>query len=199
MNDKLLIIANGPSILQNKFGNHINKFKNIARINNYKIDGFNEYIGEKTSIWFNGGNQNIIIPNELPNKIIVFIPYDLQNKNLIKIQKRTSQRLNLKTTKYRLIPKDDMLKFEKISNIKRPTTGLNSILWSMSNYKKVIIHGFDFFQDGKNHYYDSYFREKISYLKSLMFFEKHNHFSEKKFVQKLIKDKKVIRLVDYLN
>ena len=199
MNDKILIIANGPSILQYKFGNHIDKFKNIARINNYKIEGFNEYIGEKTSIWFNGGNQNLTIPYKLPNEIIVFIPYDLQNKNLIKIQKRTSQRLNLNTSKYNLIPKDEMLKFEKISNVKRPTTGLNSILWSISNYKKVIIHGFDFFQGSKNHYYDSFFGKKISYLKDLLFSEKHNHYSEKKFVEKLIKDKRVISLVDYLN
>ena len=122
MNDKILIIANGPSVLKYKFGNHINEFKNIARINNYKLEGFNEYIGEKTSIWFNGGNQNLNIPNILPDEIIVFIPYDLQNKNLVKIQKRTSQRLNLNASKYNLIPKDKMLKFEKISNIKRPTT-----------------------------------------------------------------------------
>ena len=199
MNDKILIIANGPSLLQYKFGNQIDKFKNIARINNYKIDGFNEYIGKKTSIWFNGGNQNLSIPNIIPEEIIVFIPYDLQNKNLKKIQKRTSQRLKLNKTKYNLISKDDMLKYENISNIKRPTTGLNSILWSISNYKKVIIHGFDFFQGGKNHYYDSFFGKKISYLKSLLFSEKHNHYTEKKFVEKLIKDKRVISLVDYLN
>ena len=199
MNDKILIIANGPSLLQYKFGNQIDKFKNIARINNYKIDGFNEYIGKKTSIWFNGGNQNLSIPNIMPEKIIVFVPYDLQNKNLKKIQLRTSQRLKLNQEKYNLISKDDMLKFENISNIQRPTTGLNSILWSISNYKKVIIHGFDFFQGSKNHYYDSFFVKKISYLKDLLFSEKHNHYSEKKFVEKLIKDKRVISLVDYLN
>ena len=37
--------------------------------------------------------------------------------------------------------------YEKNSKIKRPTTGLNSILWAVENYKTVYIHGFDFFID----------------------------------------------------
>ena len=39
-----------------------------------------------------------------------------------------------------------MKDYELISKIKRPTTGLNSILWAIENYEKIIIHGFDFFQ-----------------------------------------------------
>ena len=42
-----------------------------------------------------------------------------------------------------------MKEYEDISNIKRPTTGFNSILWGIENYDKVIIHGFDFFENGK--------------------------------------------------
>ena len=91
-----------------------------------------------------------------------------------------------------------MKKFEINSNIKRPTTGLNSILWGIENYKKVVIHGFDFFENGKEHYYDSYLTKKIANLKIVRKGEKHDNVSEKLFVKELIKKKQVIELINYL-
>ena len=38
MNNTILIIANGPSILKNNFGNEIDNFDEVARINNYKTN-----------------------------------------------------------------------------------------------------------------------------------------------------------------
>ena len=35
MNSKILIIANGPSVLNQNFGDEIDKFEEVARINNY--------------------------------------------------------------------------------------------------------------------------------------------------------------------
>ena len=37
MNETILIIANGPSILKNKFGYEIDKFDEVARINNQEL------------------------------------------------------------------------------------------------------------------------------------------------------------------
>ena len=56
---KLLIIANGPSPLKNTFGDAIDKFKEIGRINNYTTNNFEKFIGSKTTIWFNGANQGL--------------------------------------------------------------------------------------------------------------------------------------------
>ena len=47
MDDKILIIANGPSILKQNFGLEIDKFKEIARINNYSIDGFEKKLVQR--------------------------------------------------------------------------------------------------------------------------------------------------------
>ena len=91
-----------------------------------------------------------------------------------------------------------MKEFEIISNIKRPTTGFNSILWGIENYNKVIIHGFDFFENGKEHYYDSYLTKKIANLMIVGKGKKHDNVSEKLFIQELIKKKQVIQLTDYL-
>ena len=176
----------------------LNKFQTIGRINNYVTVNYDQYVGNKTSIWFNGGNQNLIIPKKLAKKIIVFVPYEIINNNLNKIVKRTSYRLGLNQNEYILTKKEKMKHYEFISNVKRPTTGLNSILWALENYKEVIIHGFDFFQNSKEHYYDSYIYKKIINLKILKKGEKHDHLAEKLFVEQLIANKKIFQLSDYI-
>jgi hypothetical protein len=198
VDDKILIIANGPSILKQKFGIEINKFDEVARINNYKINHFDEYIGSKTTIWFNGGNQNLKKNISIPKKVFVFIPYDILNRKEEKIKKQLPNRLGINPADYTIVKKENMKQYESKSNIKRPTTGFNSILWAIENYKNVIIHGFDFFQDGKEHYYDSNFMKKISNLKVMKKAGKHNNIDEKKFVQSLIEQNKVIKLSDFL-
>ena len=198
MNETILIIANGPSILKNKFGYEIDKFDEVARINNYKTDNFSEYIGKKTTIWLNGTNKNLKCHKNPPKKIFVFVPYEILEKKEARVLERTPKRLKLKPNQYTLLDKEKMKYYEKISMIKRPTTGFNSILWAIENYKKVIIHGFDFFQDSKEHYYDSYISKKIANLKIMKKAEKHDNIAEKEFVENLLLNKKIIKLSSYI-
>ena len=196
--NNLLIIANGPSSLKNKLGYEIDQFEEIGRINNYTTNNFEKFIGSKTSIWFNGANQGLKVRKNIPKKTIILVPYEILCRKEEKIIQKISKKLNLDNGQYILIKKEKMREFEKNSNIKRPTTGLNSILWGIENYDKVIIHGFDFFENGKEHYYDSYLTKKIANLKIVGKANKHDNQSEKLFVQKLIKKKQVVQLTDYL-
>ena len=198
MNDKILIIANGPSILNQNFGTEIDKFQEVARINNFQLDGFEKHIGSKTTIWFNGGNQNLKKPNFYPKEVIVFIPYEILERKEQKVKKKLPIRLGMNSDDYIVIRKEKMKEYEEKSKIKRPTTGFNSILWAVDNYKEVIIHGFDFFQDSKEHYYDSYIMKKISNLKIMRKGQKHDNIGEKKFIQSLINKNKVIELSKFL-
>ena len=197
-NNILLIIANGPSALKNKLGHEIDKFNEIGRINNYTTNNFEKFIGSKTNIWFNGANQGLRPRKNIPKKTIILVPYEILFKKEEKIIEKMSRKLNLNDDEYNLIKKEKMKEFEVISNIKRPTTGLNSILWGIENYDKVIIHGFDFFENGKEHYYDSYLTKKIANLKIVGKAKKHDNVSEKLFVQDLIAKKQVIQLKNYL-
>ncbi len=198
MNDKILIIANGPSILNQNFGTEIDKFQEVARINNFQLDGFEKHIGSKTTIWFNGGNQNLKKPNFYPKEVVVFIPYEILERKEQKVKKKLPIRLGMNSDDYIVIRKEKMKEYEEKSKIKRPTTGFNSILWAVDNYKEVIIHGFDFFQDSKEHYYDSYIMKKISNLKIMRKGQKHDNIGEKKFIQSLINKNKVIELSKFL-
>ena len=182
-NNILLIIANGPSALKNKLGHEIDKFNEIGRINNYTTNNFEKFIGSKTNIWFNGANQGLRTRKNIPKKTIILVPYEILCRKEKKIIEKIPKKLNLNNDEYTLIKKEKMKEFEIISNIKRPTTGLNSILWGIENYDKVIIHGFDFFENGKEHYYDSYLTKKIANLKIVGKGKKHDNVSEKLFVQ----------------
>ena len=198
MKNSILIIANGPSTLKKKLGDIIDKFENIARINNYEISGFENYIGSKTEIWFNGGNQKLKPRPDFKGETIVFIPYEILEKKADKIVKRTSKRLKLNSDQYTLVSKEKMKCFEELSNIQRPTTGLNSILWSLDNYKKIFIYGFDFFLKGKEHYYDSSIRKKIANLNIMATAKKHDNEGERLFVQGLVQEKRIVQLTEYL-
>ena len=108
MNNNILIIANGPSILKTKYGHQIDKFDEIARINNYQTDDFNEYVGTKTTIWLNGANKKLKYQKNPPNKVFVFVPYDILNKSEERVLKRTPKRLGLSPNQYTLVKKEKM-------------------------------------------------------------------------------------------
>ena len=194
----LLIIANGPSALKEKLGDRIDQFNAIGRINNYTTNNFEKFIGSKTNIWFNGANQRLKTRQRIPKKTIILVPYEILCRKASSLSEKIPKKLNLNKKQYTLVKKEKMKEYEDRSNIKRPTTGLNSILWGIENYDKVIIHGFDFFENGKEHYYDSYLTKKIANLKIVGKAKKHDNVSEKLFVQDLIRKKQVIQLSNYL-
>ena len=91
-----------------------------------------------------------------------------------------------------------MENYEIITGVKRPTTGTSCILWALENFEKVIIHGFDFFIDSKSHYNDNFITKRLIDNGIIKKAGKHNMLAEKIYIEKLIKDKKVIKLTEYL-
>ena len=195
---EILIIGNGRSVLEYSFGKQINNISIIGRINNFTISNYSEYIGQKTDIWFNGANQNLKRQKEIPNEVVVFIPPQILRQKKERIHDRISRRLHIDKEKYSLIPLETMENYEILTGVKRPTTGTSCILWSVENFKKVIIHGFDFFIDSKSHYNDNFITKRLIDNGIIKKAGKHNMLAEKIYIEKLIKDKKVIKLTEYL-
>ena len=195
---EILIIGNGRSVLDHSFGKQINKFSIVGRINNYSIDNYAEHVGGKTDIWFNGANQNLKRQKVIPNEVVVFIPPGILRRKKEKIHDRISRRLNIDKEKYFLIPLETMENYEILTGVKRPTTGTASILWAVENFEKVIIHGFDFFIDSKSHYNDNFITKWLIDWEINKKGGKHNMVAEKVYIEKLIQDKKVIQLKEYL-
>ena len=194
-NSSILIIGNGESILKYDFGQKIDTYPTIARINNYKIKGYEQKVGTKTDIWINGANSKLEKKTSYPNKILTFIPSDILAKKEKNINNYVSNRLKLDNNRFEVTPLNSIKNFEKKINHNRLTTGLYSILWATENYNEVIIHGFDFFINSKSHYYNS----KIASIINEYFLKKgkkHDNHKEKDYVEKMIINKQVKRLVD---
>tara|TARA_B100000029_G_scaffold195647_1_gene193749 strand:+ start:915 stop:1517 length:603 start_codon:yes stop_codon:yes gene_type:complete len=192
-NQSILIIANGESVLNHKLGNQIDKFKNVVRINNYKINNFEIYSGKKTTIWFNGANQGLIKRTKFPDKIIVSIPSEIlmRKKN---INSYVANRI--KTKNFKIISIDRILEYEKNVGHNRLTTGMYAVMWALENYKNIYIHGYDFFINSKGHYFDN---KIIKSLKNNNFIhkgKKHNNQLEKKFMLDLINSKKINYIIN---
>ena len=195
---EILIIGNGRSVLDHSFGKQINKFSIVGRINNYSIDNYAEYVGGKTDIWFNGANQNLKRQKVIHNEIVVFIPPEILRRKKEKIHDRISRRLHIDKEKYSLIPLETMENYEILTGVKRPMTGTACILWAVENFEKVIIHGFDFFIDSKSHYNDNFITKWLIDWGINKKGGKHNMMAEKIYIEKLIQDKKVTQLKEYL-
>jgi len=197
-NDLILIIGNGRSVLDYSFGEQINKFSVVGRINNYSTKKFENFVGHKTDIWFNGANQNLKRQKVIPNEVVVFIPPGILRRKKEKIHDRISRRLHIDKAKYSLIPLEVMETFEKISGVTRLTTGTASILWAVENFEKIFIHGFDFFIDSKSHYNENLINKWLINRGINKKGGKHNMIAEKQFIEKLIQEKQVILLKEYL-
>ena len=194
-NNSIIILGNGPSVLNCNFGELIDNQPLVARINNYQINGYEKKIGTKTDIWFNGANSKLKIPKKIPERIIVLIPSEIISRKKNNLNNHVQKRLKRNNLNPTVINLNDINKFEKIIGSDRLTTGLYSILWAIENYDEVIIHGFDFFQDSKGHYYNSKIIQLINtYILNKGF--KHNNELEQKYVKKLIKNNTVKRLID---
>ena len=191
----ILIIGNGQSILDYEIGNIIDTFNNIARINNFMINNYEKKTGKKTDIWINGANQKLLGRKQIFSQTIVSIPSSIIIKKSDSLIEHVSKRLKMKATEFSIIPIYDIERYESSVDHKRLTTGITSILWGLDNFDEVFIHGFDFFIDSKSHYYDSKFYNFINkYI--LNKGHKHDNLKEQKFVQNLINNGIVKRLID---
>ena len=196
--DEILIIGNGRSVLDFSFGEEINKFPVVGRINNYATKKFDNYVGQKTDIWFNGANQNLKKRNRIPSEVVILIPPEILQRKGEAIYHRIFKRLKLSNEEYSLVSIETMRQYEKQLGVIRPTTGTSSILWALGNYKKVIIHGFDFFIDSKTHYNENIIIKWLIDWGINKKAGKHNMIAEKQYIDKLIRENKVTPLKENL-
>ena len=127
------------------------------------------------------------------------VPKTFPERKKNKIHDRISRRLHIEKDKYLLVPHEKMVDYEKKINVERPTTGTSSILWSLENFNKIIIHGFDFFIDSKSHYNDNKITKLLIDWGIIKKGGKHDMEKEKEYIESLIKEKKVVLLKDHLN
>ena len=83
-------------------------------------DKFNNFVGIKTDIWFNGANKGLKKRKKMPSKIIVLVPAEIQYAKEQRVINRTPSRLGIQKSQYTLVAKETMKEFEDYSNIADP-------------------------------------------------------------------------------
>ena len=195
--NKILIIANGGSILKNEFCEAIDSFPIVGRINNYITKGYEKHIGTKTDIWFHGANQRVKPRNNIPKRVVVMVPPKILQKIGKNINKRVGKRQRLSSEQYELVSIENMKKYEKMCSVERLPTGTNSILWAIDNFETVIIHGFDFFIKSKTHYFDNKITKFLINNNLISKGKKHSMDQEKKYIEKLISNRIIHQLSEF--
>jgi hypothetical protein len=172
--DKLIIVGNGLSLIDRKMGKTIDSFKDVVRINNYVIEGYEEHVGSKTTIWCrNNSNRtqerdcsqfdqviiaspardyaseanyhsSIILQERIENSIV--IDEDIKNELQREIGLSGSARIEPEKRK-RIRIRDKMGRRMKRRNNGWPSTGLMIVHYLIKTKPNPIyIIGFDNFQ-----------------------------------------------------
>jgi hypothetical protein len=191
---RVLVIGNSTAILDHDLGKTIDNFDVVIRINDFKIEGFEDKIGTKVNYWSTSFSPAIdirdvsdfdgIITSNVSQRHSVFMD------RILRIVPKTD--LN----KVNIISDRDLSKLKKeigYSDAKKwPTTGMLSIWSALNTFKdsEIYIHGFNFFKDsGKyvSHYWNETKKEGYT--------QHHDHVLEEKYVNKLLKRRKIRKLM----
>ena len=161
----IIVIGNGPSNLQNEFGEIIDSFTEVVRINHYKPE-MKKYVGEKVTIYTTSSYKTQFYESAVnkANEILIWDEklkktcYDKYDKTKI-ISRRV-----YKTPVDNHIPMQpitDKLKKDHGFNVypKNPwcSTGIGILMYLIqtNKYKKIYITGFDGIQKGQQEHYFS--------------------------------------------
>ena len=160
---RVIIIGNSPTILLHKYGEQIDSYDVVIRLNRCVTKGFEKFIGNKIDIWATTHGSKRF------RKMEDFVP-----ENYLDIKylwKRTSKvSLNLPDD----FPKvKEHIMYKAPSNYKKyfaayvngfkiehePDTGLLTILTSLQFYRDITVHGFTFYTEHKEHLVEGYYRK----------------------------------------
>lgn len=181
-----LVIGNGPSLLENKWGDKINSYDEVIRFNRFKIKGFEKYVGTKTTIWSTFGRGELPTDDfSRPSKVIfvhggygqpaytpdeiIRIPLTYYNNLRKKLQNETIYKDNTK----HLIP----------------SSGILVISWLLEYFlEKITIIGFDSFSKEKSSQHHYWHPSKFKKPKE------HDGDWERQFIKKYENLGKIIKL-----
>lgn len=157
LQSNIIIVGNGSSLLEKENGHLIDQFDIVVRFNEYKIKGYEKYVGTKTTYWFNTVNfQNKQNESRMfvnYSKIFLHIwQWDINKDPLFKSFKQFYQdRIELiKTQESTII---EIQKFVNDFSYFNYSTGAIAIWMLLKEHPKVVITGFDWWIPNKKHHY----------------------------------------------
>lgn len=166
-NKNIIVIGNGTSVLKYRLGELIDSFEEVVRFNDFQIEGYEEYIGSKTTIWARSNSTRTKPRDYTRFKQVIVASPEWNFKN-------TEKYVNGKDNAI-CVPQDQALELQNELNLPGlrgfdgsrkargwPSTGVLVLNYLIKLHGVVYIHGFDCFkkEDGfSRHYYNG--KEKM--------------------------------------
>jgi hypothetical protein len=165
MENKVLLMGNGSSVLDKELGKRIDKeFDYVFRINRFRTKGYEKNVGAKVDGWFlaDTGVQWLRNPIEEVEGSTIFNIFEYVYIVAPKFKFMSGEANACKdilSETIQLIPPTYEDELNKIKTIDPfwPTTGLVSINFLLSNFNKIFIYGFD--SKSKKYKYIHYYDE----------------------------------------
>jgi hypothetical protein len=194
---RMIIIGNGPSVLDKENGKLIDSFDKVARFNTFKNDSeYSKFVGTRTDLWFiNAKNIRTRSPeiikmmdNVKYEKIFVEQnPYDPKDK-LLKYFPELKDNRKVDFCDIDLFNEIQNKHFNPKGMNPHPSLGLQGINLLANKYPEyeLYIIGFDSFNTNKIHYMD---KKEVNDTNV-----KHNLKKEINFLEHLIKKNNIQKL-----
>jgi len=153
--DKIIIVGSSSNVLKKELGDKIDSFDKVIRFNRAPIEGYEKYVGKKTTDRF--VNMHVIVNKPKNDEDLSFIS-TLRNQNIVSDTKITndtfyehyhtsctyyyfSRHVEFKKFKQQITKIDKYKEFENFKGVE-PSIGLGTILHYLNAGKKVYIYGF---------------------------------------------------------
>jgi hypothetical protein len=167
---KILIIGNGPSALENKYGEIIDsdRWDVVMRFNRWEKDDdgikhedYSEYIGTRCDYWMvndlrikvaieRNNNYGVVIVYCPKFKMDIFNTYD---SNLLEKIEKSYSNVKIIPSSYEDFINTNIVDFKP----KWPSTGVIGIYFGVRNFDEVYLHGFDTYDNKYDnmHYFEN--------------------------------------------
>jgi hypothetical protein len=147
---KVIVIGNGPSALRCRRASMIQKADVVVRMNNFKTQGFEGYVGSRTDILFTCRlNEYLETLHQFPQVIISLLMNPLEG---VQIPETLLQSANI----VEVIDWPEILELTPKLRLREecyPSTGLICVIKMLRRFGHVHLVGFDHFVNGNRHYF----------------------------------------------
>ena len=185
LQNSVIIVGNGPSLLKKENGHLIDEFDIVVRFNQYTIKGFEKYVGVKTNYWFNTVNfvnkaKEHRMHTDYDRIVLHIWEWDIAKDMLFKSFKEFYKDSPVELIKTDINTLKEMQVYIDNRAYFAYSTGSIAIWMLLKEHPLVYITGFDWWESENHHYNDKAPRGKL-----------HDPQKEYVFIKKLIDEGRV--------
>ena len=86
---EIILVGNGPSILENELGSEIDSFDKVVRFNNFEIEGYEKHVGSKCDILARRACDDVRLwPTEMFEEVVCFVTYCQWTQGMLNVARQ---------------------------------------------------------------------------------------------------------------